>query len=116
MQKQAISAENLQPLEDVFQIIQDYHQLELSYLLKAILREKQVSISELFTKLESKRYYLSLESLYRYFSENQKNSRFPPQEFILIYAEVLKLTDEQKQLLCQFWKYFKLIKKGSCCH
>ena len=98
-------------LSNLFQIISDYHQLELSYFLKEITEQKGITIPELLKKLHSKDYCLSLESLYRYFSSSYKSNRFPPLEFIIVFSDVLQLTDEQAQLLNQFWKHYKFLKR-----
>lgn len=99
---------------EAFQVIQDYHQLELSHLLKEILQEQQISIPELYKRLQGQDYYLSLESLYRYFSSSSKSNRFPPEDFILAFAESLHLNEIHAQLLHQFWRHYKLLKRCHC--
>lgn len=100
-----------QSLEEVFQLIQEYHNLKFSELLKEITQKKGVSINKLFNQLQEQGYYMSLESLYRYFNSSPKSNRFPPQNFIIAFSKALDLPDEQTKLLIKFWLHYKLIKK-----
>lgn len=97
--------------KDSFDTIKDFTRLNLSHLLKEILNEKQISIVDLHKILQIKGYYLNIESLYRYFNPSFKSNRSPSEDFIKIFSEVLELTDEQSELLLQFWSYFKFFKK-----
>jgi hypothetical protein len=98
-------------VEEIFQLIRNYHLLNLSDFLKSILLEKKVSVSDLHKRLQQKDYCLNIESLHRYFNPSQKSNRFPSKDFIEIFAEVVTLTDEQTKLLLQFWVYSRFIKK-----
>lgn len=98
-------------VEEIFKLIRNYHQLNLSGFLKDILSDKNVSISELHKRLQQKDYCLNIESLHRYFNPSQKSNRFPSKDFIKIFAEVVTLTDEQTKLLFQFWIYYRFVKK-----
>jgi hypothetical protein len=108
-------SDNFQIAEKIFKVIRDYHQLNLSHFLRAILLDKGVSIIELYQKLQAKGFYLNRESLYRYFNPSQKSNRFPSQDFIKAFSEVLQLTDEQSELLLKFWIYWRIIKKWNFC-
>lgn len=103
-----------QSLEAIFQMIRNYHQLNFSVFLRQILAEKELAIPDLYRRLNDKGYCLSLESLYRYFSTNQRSHRFPSQDFIQVFAEVLQLTDEESKILLLFWKHWKVMKKCNC--
>jgi hypothetical protein len=102
-------------VEEIFTLIRDYHQLNLSSCLKIILLDKKVSIPELHKRLQQKDYCLNIESLHRYFNPSQKSNRFPSRDFIKIFSEVVTLTDEQTKLLLQFWIYCRFIKKCKDC-
>lgn len=98
-------------IEEIFKLIRDYHQLNLSSFLKDILLDKEISISELHKRLQQKDYHLNIESLHRYFNPSQKSNRFPARDFIEVFSEAVTLTDEQTKLLLQFWGYCRFIKK-----
>jgi Ser/Thr protein kinase RdoA (MazF antagonist) len=78
------------------------------------LSEKGLSITDLYWRLNDKNYYLSLESLYRYFNPSSSSNRFPPQDFLEAFSEVLQLTEEESEALLLFWRYWKLAKKIQC--
>ncbi len=101
----------MESLEEIFKVIGDYHQLSLSHCLRIILNDKELCFISLHQRLISKGYYLSIESLYRYFNPNLTTNRFPSREFMVTFAEVLQLTDEQTQLLLKFWSHCKFAKK-----
>lgn len=91
--------------EQAFFVIERYRNLRLSELLTIILQEKQVKVKELYQKLNDCGYYLSLESLYRYFNSNPQSNRFPPEDFIQTFAKVLQLDTKESKLLHFFWQY-----------
>jgi hypothetical protein len=101
-------------LEDIFQTIDRYHKLSLSELLRRILAEKELTVAELYRKLNEYGYYLSLESLYRYFNPNTRSNRFPPEDFLRAFLGILQLSEEEANALLLFWKHYKLIKKCQC--
>jgi hypothetical protein len=102
----------MQSLEEVFKVIHDYHQLSFSDCLRIILADRAMSISILHQRLLLRNYYLSLESLYRYFNPNLNSSRFPSREFMLIFSDILQLTEEQGKLLLDFWDFSKFARKS----
>ncbi len=106
------SFKNNKSAEEIFKIIRDYHQLSFSHCLKIILKEKKVSIPDLHKRLLSKGYYLSLESLYRYFNPNLSSNRFPSREFVQVFADVIYLHHEQTNLLLKFYFHSKLKRKA----
>lgn len=103
--------EKMQSIEQIFQTIRDYQQLNFSHCLKIILIEKEITIPNLHKKLLNKNYYLATESLYRYFNPNPCTNRFPPREFVEIFADITYLTNEQVVLLLKFYSDYKLNKK-----
>ncbi|QLE59826.1 hypothetical protein [Nostoc sp. TCL26-01] len=103
-------------MNKTFQIIREYQQLNFSELLGQLLAEKGIEISTLSMMLNERKYYLSKESLYRYFNPSPKSNRFPPEDFIEIFAVVLQLTEEEANILILFWKHCKLLKKCKCSH
>ena len=98
----------------IFDIIRSYHQLNLSDFLKILISNKAISLKDLHQQLYLRDYYINLESLYRYFNHNPHSNRLPPQEFIQVFAEVIKLTAEETKLLLKFWWCCKSGKKS--CH
>lgn len=102
----------MQSLEEMFKIICDYHQLGFSDCLRVILMDRKMSIPVLHQSLQVRNYYLSIESLYRYFNPNINSNRFPSKEFMMIFSEILELTDEQTDLLLIFWNHFKFVRKS----
>jgi hypothetical protein len=102
----------MESIEEIFKVIHDYHQLSFSQCLRVMLREKQITIPNLHQKLIRRGYYLSLESLYRYFNPNLSSNRFPSQAFLRIFAELVNLSDEQMVLLLKFWYHCKLARKS----
>lgn len=105
---------DVQSLEETLQIIRDYHQLNFSHCLKIILADRGISIAHLHESLMRKDYYISLESLYRYFNPSPKSNRYPPQDFVQIFAHILQLTEEEAKILLLFWKHWQFVKKCNC--
>lgn len=103
--------EKMQSIEQIFQIINDYQQLNFSHCLKIILMEKEITIPNLHKKLLNKDYYLSPESIYRYFNPNSCTNRFTPREFIEVFADITHLTNEEVTLLLNFYSDYKVNKK-----
>lgn len=101
-------------VNDMFRVLQEYQQLNFSYFLKQLLAERNIGITDLYKMLIEHEYYLSLESLYRYFNPNPRTNRFPPQYFVQIFAEVLQLTEKEAKILLLFWKHWQLVKKCNC--
>ncbi len=102
----------MQSIEEIFKLIRDYHQLSFSDCLKILLTENDLSVSDLHQRLINRGYYLSLESLYRYFNPNLSSNRFPPKQFVKLFAEVIHLTSEQVELLLKFYVHCKLDRKS----
>lgn len=109
-----LSANKHPPLEEIFQTIRGYHELNLSKVLRQILSDKNLDIPALYTRLSDRGYYLSLESLYRYFNPSPSSNRFPSQDFLEAFSAVLQLTEEESETLLLFWRYWKLVKKCQC--
>jgi hypothetical protein len=99
---------------NVFQILCEYQQLNFSVLLRQLLIERNIGIPDLYKILNDREYYLSLESLYRYFNPSPKSNRFPPQEFVQVFATALQLNEGETKALITFWKHWKLIKSCRC--
>jgi hypothetical protein len=102
----------MQSLEEMFKIICDYHQLDFSDCLRIILAHRKMSIPVLHQSLLARNYYLSIESLYRYFNPSINSNRFPSKEFMMIFSEIHQLTDEQCDLLLIFWNHYKFVRKS----
>jgi hypothetical protein len=95
----------------MFQTIYEYQQLKLSNLLGQILQDRQIDVIDLHKLLDEYGYYLNVQSLYRYFNNSSRSNRFPPQDFIRVFAKILYLTEEETKLLLIFWHYCKFYKK-----
>lgn len=99
---------------EVFRVIYQYKNLRLSDFLTIILQEKQIKVKDLYQRLNDYGYYLSLESLYRYFNSNPQSNRFPSKDFIQTFAKILQLDTEETRLLHFFWRHCKYTKRCSC--
>ena len=97
--------------DQLFNLILTIQQLDLSRCLKIILDEKGIEIMKLHQMIQDRGYLISRESLYRYFNPSVKSRRFPPLEFIEVFAIALNFSHQETELLKSLWFYCRLIKK-----
>jgi hypothetical protein len=89
--------------QQIFEFTQISQQVNLNHCLAVLLNEKGFTVSRLHHCMESKNYYLSIQSVYRYLTTEKPTSRFPPLDFVEIFGQVLGFSDTEQKLLVQLW-------------
>ena len=105
--------EEIQHLHELFDAIDCIQNQRLDRHLWAILRVKNLTISQLHQRLEDHdEFILTRQSLYRYFNPNQDTNRFPNRTFMKKFGSALELSPKQIQHLDYLWQLCRLNRKN----
>jgi len=82
---------------------------EFAEILKTLLNERSLSISDLYDYLWERGYIIEKSSVYRYFNYKRQTNRLPDESFLRHFAEFAGLSTNEQKGLILFWKVHKKI-------